>query len=47
MYEYVDVRGQHPVYFKGFIAVKLEGYRRDITLSEARIAAQWEKSSES
>lgn len=36
MNEYIDVRGAYPVYFRGFIAYRLEEESRDITIADAR-----------
>ena len=34
--EYVDVRGPHPVYHKGMVAIRLIDQSRGITIEQAR-----------
>lgn len=37
MREYIDIRGPHPIYFRGNYYVRLTGCNRDITIGDARL----------
>jgi hypothetical protein len=34
--DYIDVRGAWPTYVRGIAAMSLQGWKRDVTLEEAR-----------